>query len=171
MFRRLDLVVVRIYYWRYFLKFRGFGKNIKLSRGGTIIRPQNLHLGSDIFISERFHISAMDVVIGNYVMIGPNLVLISDNHKFDRVGVPMFTYSNDKNPGKVVIGNDVWIGANVTVLPGVTIGDGCVVGAGSVVVRDLPPNMICVGNPCRPIKARFTSEYLEKHKAEMQSWI
>jgi len=52
----------------------------------------------------------------------------------------------------ITIGNDVWFGANVTVCPGVSIGDNVVVGAGSVVVKDLPSNSVCVGSPAKPIR-------------------
>ena len=52
----------------------------------------------------------------------------------------------------IKVGNNVWIGGNVTVLPGVSIGDNVVIGAGSVVTKDIPSNVIAVGNPCRVIK-------------------
>ena len=53
----------------------------------------------------------------------------------------------------ITVGNDVWIGAGVSVLPGVTIGDNCVIGAGSVVSKDIPSNSVAVGNPCKVIKS------------------
>lgn len=52
----------------------------------------------------------------------------------------------------IEIGNNVWIGGNVTILPGVKIGDDSVIGAGSVVTKDIPSDVIAVGNPCKPIK-------------------
>ena len=52
----------------------------------------------------------------------------------------------------ITVGGSVWFGAGVTVLPGVTIGDDCVIGAGSVVVKDIPPHSVAVGNPCKVIK-------------------
>lgn len=52
----------------------------------------------------------------------------------------------------ITIGDNAWLGANVTVLPGVTIGDGAVIGAGSVVTRSIPPMTVAVGNPCRPLR-------------------
>ena len=52
----------------------------------------------------------------------------------------------------IVIGNDVWIGANAVVLPGVTIGDNVIVGAGAVVTRDIPANVVAVGNPARVLR-------------------
>ena len=52
----------------------------------------------------------------------------------------------------IIIGNGCWLGGGVIVLPGVTIGDGCVIGGGSVVTKDIPPNSLAVGNPCRVIR-------------------
>ena len=52
----------------------------------------------------------------------------------------------------IIVGNNVWFGGNVVVLPGVTIGDNCVIGAGSVVNKDIPSNVVAVGNPCKVIK-------------------
>ena len=53
----------------------------------------------------------------------------------------------------ITVGDNLWIGGNVVVLPGVTIGSGSVIGAGSVVSRDIPENVLAVGNPCRPIRS------------------
>ena len=60
------------------------------------------------------------------------------------------------------MGNNVWIGANVTILPGVTIGDDTVIGAGSVVNRDIPSGVVAAGNPCRVIR-KITEADKEKY--------
>jgi putative colanic acid biosynthesis acetyltransferase WcaF len=73
--------------------------------------------------------------------------LCSGTHDFTRWEMPLVTRS-------IVIGPNAWLGADVFVGPGVTVGELCVVGARSVVVKDLPPRMICAGNPCRPLKPR-----------------
>jgi putative thiogalactoside transacetylase len=52
----------------------------------------------------------------------------------------------------IKVGNNVWIGGNVCVMPGVTIGDNVVIGAGSVVNKDIPSNVVAVGNPCKVLK-------------------
>ncbi|MNI40841.1 Chloramphenicol acetyltransferase [compost metagenome] len=62
---------------------------------------------------------------------------------------------------KIVIGNDVWIGANAVILPGVTLGDGAVIGAGAVVTKDVPPYAIVGGVPAKVIRYRFTPEEIE----------
>ena len=73
--------------------------------------------------------------------------LCAGTHDFTRWEMPLVTKP-------IVIGRNVWLGADVFVGPGVTVGELSVVGARSVVVKDLPPRMICVGQPCRPIHAR-----------------
>ncbi|MDE6766459.1 MAG: sugar O-acetyltransferase, partial [Duncaniella sp.] len=89
------------------------------------------------------------VTFGDNVFIAPNCGFYTAGHPID---------ANDRNKGleyarPINIGNDVWIGADVSVLPGVTIGDNCVIGAGSVVTRNIPSNSVAVGNPCRVIKS------------------
>jgi len=94
-----------------------------------------------------------EIVIGNDVLIGPNVVLRASDHVFASTEIPI--RSQGHRPGRIVIGDDVWLAANVVVTSGVTIGNGCVVGAGSIVTRDLPPMSVCVGNPARPIRSRL----------------
>lgn len=94
-----------------------------------------------------------EVVIGNDVLIGPNVVLRAADHVFASAEVPIRCQGH--RPGRIAIGDDVWLAANVVVTSGVTIGNGCVVGAGSIVTYDLPPMTVCVGNPARPIRSRL----------------
>ena len=78
------------------------------------------------------------VTIGRNVMMGPEVVIYTSGHKFDRTDIPMMEQgSTDAEP--VTIGDDVWIGRRVMIMPGVTIGNGCVIGAGAVVTKDIPP--------------------------------
>jgi putative colanic acid biosynthesis acetyltransferase WcaF len=80
--------------------------------------------------------------------ISQNCHLCAGTHDFMRWDMPLVTKP-------IVIGENAWVGADVFVGPGVTVGELCVVGARPVVVRDLPPRTICVGQPCRPIKDRL----------------
>lgn len=73
--------------------------------------------------------------------------LCAGTHDFNRWSMPLVAHP-------IVIGENAWLAADVFVGPGVTVGELCVVGARSVVLQDLPPRMICVGQPCRPIKPR-----------------
>ena len=153
-----------LYYFKYFIFFKRKGKNISLSKGGLINVPNNVELGSNIYIGRDFKINANGgLEILNNVMIGPNLLVETDDHCFDKIGIQMFTYSEEKICGKVIIESDVWIGGNVTILKGVKIGEGAIVGACSLITKDVQPYTISVGIPCRKIKTRFSREDLERH--------
>lgn len=93
------------------------------------------------------------VTIGEHVMMGPECVLLSHNHKFDRLDIPMCQQGfSEEEP--IHIGNDVWIGTRVVILPGVTVGDHSVIGAGAVVTKDVPDYAIVGGVPAKVIKMR-----------------
>ena len=88
------------------------------------------------------------VTFGDNVFVAPNCGFYTAGHPID---------ARERNRGleyarPIMVGNNVWIGAGVSVLPGVTIGDNCVIGAGSVVNRDIPSNTLAAGNPCKVIK-------------------
>jgi acetyltransferase-like isoleucine patch superfamily enzyme len=153
-----------LYYFSSVRKFRSKGDNLIFSNHGVFIRPEEITIGSNVFISNNFHISARNLKIGNNIMIGPNVVIECDNHLYDIVGKTMFQNRDLRNVKGVTIEDDVWIGANVIILPGVTVGEGSIVGAGSVVSKNVPSYSICVGNPCRKIKNRFSEETLLEHK-------
>lgn len=158
----------KLYYRKLYAKGK-IGDNVLLSRHGTVVNPQEVTIGDNVFISEYFHISAHPFKIGRDVIIGPRFTAICNNHIFNRVGQTVFEYASDKTYKPIEIESDSWLGANVTLLPGVTIGQGCIVGAGSVVNKSLPPYTICVGVPCKPIKTRFNEVDLQKHLQSI-SW-
>ncbi|GGB00522.1 sugar O-acetyltransferase [Agarivorans gilvus] len=104
------------------------------------------HLGNNVYVN--FNLTLVDdthIYIGDDVMIGPNVTLATAGHPID----PELRKKNAQFNIPITIGNNVWIGANTVVLPGVTIGDNTVIGAGSVVTKDLPSNVVALGNPCR----------------------
>ena len=92
------------------------------------------------------------LTIGDRSRIGPLTTIHTANHVFDDPDVPLLEQGWMKQP--VRIGEDCWVAMSVCVLPGVTIGDRCVIGAGSVVTKDIPPDSVAVGNPCRVIRNR-----------------
>jgi len=95
------------------------------------------------------------VMIGDNVMLAPKVQLYAAYHPTD----PVLRYSGQEFGGTIRIGNNVWIGGGSIVLPHVTIGDNAVIGAGSVVSKDIPANVIAVGNPCRVLRELNPSEY------------
>ena len=98
------------------------------------------------------------MVFGDNVFIAPNCVFSTAGHPLD---------VEQRNQGleyayPITVGDNVWIGASVTVLPGVKIGSNSVIGAGSVVNRDIPEGVVAVGNPCRVLR-NITEEYKKKY--------
>ncbi|MEC4185262.1 DapH/DapD/GlmU-related protein [Adlercreutzia sp. R21] len=108
---------------------------------------KNIFLGRDVFINSGCKFQDQGgIYLGDRVFIGHNVVLATLNHDLNPVR------RADMDPASVRIGDDVWIGANATVLPGVTIGNGAVVAAGAVVACDVPPLTVVGGVPARVIK-------------------
>ena len=91
--------------------------------------------------------------IGDYVLMGPDVVILTSNHKSDRLDLPIGAQGMTDSR-KVTIGNDVWIGQRVLIMPGVTIGDGCIIGAGAVETKDVPSYSVVGGVPARILKSR-----------------
>lgn len=152
-----------------FFRSEKIGQNVRLGKNGTIIRSNEIVIGSNVFIARNFIISARKLRIGNNIMIGPNLLIECEDHFFDRVGSYMWEYRKEKNVGEVTIEDDVWIGGNVTILKNTIVGEGTVIGAGSVVTKSLPPYSICVGVPCKAVKTRFNQDQIEKHIESVNS--
>jgi maltose O-acetyltransferase len=123
---------------------------------GTVIRPPFMcdygyqtHIGARTFVN--WGLVALDVgriTIGDDVQIGPNVQLLTATHPIE----PEPRRAKWEGSQPITIGNNVWLGGGVIVCPGVTIGDNTVVGAGAVVVRDLPANVVAVGNPARVVR-------------------
>ena len=88
------------------------------------------------------------ITIGDDVQIGPNVQLLTATHPVE----PEPRRAKWEGSKPITIGNNVWLGGGVIVCPGVTIGDNTVVGAGAIVVRDLPANVVAVGNPARVVR-------------------
>ena len=121
-----------------------------------INQPFLCDYGQQISVGKRFfanfNLTVLDeacVTIGDDCFIGPNVSIYTACHSTD----PVERNSRREWALPVTIGNNVWIGGSVTILPGVTIGDNVTIGAGSVVTRDIPSNVIAVGNPCKVIKS------------------
>ena len=90
------------------------------------------------------------ITIGDNVLIGPNVVLRSNNHMFQDVLIPI--REQGMTQGEIVVGDDVWIASNAVILAGVKIGRGAVVAAGGVVTKDVPDYAVVGGVPAKLIK-------------------
>lgn len=120
-----------------------------------INQPFYCDYGKQISVGRRFfanfHFTVLDeapVTIGDDCFIGPNVSIYTACHSTD----PVERNTRREWAEPVTVGNNVWIGGSVTILPGVTIGDNVIIGAGSVVTKDIPSDVVAVGNPCRVIK-------------------
>lgn len=117
--------------------------------------PLNANWGCNTHVGKNFYanfnltlVDDADVIIGDYVMIAPNVVIATGTHPIN----PELRQKNYQFNLPVHIGNRVWIGAGSIILPGITIGDDSVIGAGSVVTKDIPSGVVAVGNPCRVLR-------------------
>lgn len=111
--------------------------------------------GEYSFVS-RGAIIGPDVTLGRYVMFGPRVMIVGDDHVFDRPGVPtIFAGRPELRP--TTIEDDAWVGAGCIIMAGITIGRGSIVAAGAVVTRDIPPFEIHGGVPAKKIRDRFVS--------------
>jgi acetyltransferase-like isoleucine patch superfamily enzyme len=113
---------------------------IAVAEGGRLTVGDNVAMNSGSSI-EVWH----EVSIGDKVMMGPNVTIMDDNRHEVEPGAPLWK-------GPTVIGDNVWLAASVTVLPGVTIGSGSVIGGNSVVSQDIPANSFAAGSPARVVK-------------------
>lgn len=119
---------------------------------------RNIHIGNNVSINMNCtFVDCNKIIIGDDVLIASNVQLYTATHPIE------FTerYVNDRVSGQLLrrtyalpikIGNGCWLGGGVIVLPGIEIGSGSVIGAGSVVTKNIPPNSVAVGNPCKVIR-------------------
>lgn len=109
----------------------------------------HVHLGSNIYANAGLKlVDDTHIYIGDCTMLGPNVVLATAGHPID----PELRGRGLQYNLPVRIGKNCWLGAGVIVMPGVTIGDNTVIGAGSIVTKDIPANVVAVGNPCRVLR-------------------
>ena len=125
---------------------------------------RHVHFGEGVYAN--FNLTLVDdthIYVGDHTMLGPNVTLATAGH-------PIYPPLREKGYQyniPVHIGKNCWLGAGVIVMPGVTIGDNTVIGAGSIVTKDIPANVVAVGNPCkvmRPISDRDREFYFKDNK-------
>jgi len=130
------------------------GADTSIHPTAMFYQAQNIRIGRQCYIGAYCNIRALheEIIIGDTCLLGQFVSVIGANHVIDRAEIT--DREEDHVSKKVVIGNNVWIGAHAVILPGVTIGDGAVVGAGSVVTKDIPAYSVCVGVPANVIRTR-----------------
>ena len=128
----------------------------------------HVHLGNNVYTN--FNLTLVDdthIYIGDCTMIGPNVTIATAGHPIE----PGLRSRGLQYNMPVRIGKNCWLGAGVIVMPGVTIGDNTVIGAGSIVTRDIPANVVAVGNPCRvmrPVGERDRQYYFRDRKVRQE---
>lgn len=135
---------------------------------------KHVHFGEGVYAN--FGLTCVDdthIYVGSHTMFGPNVVLATAGHP---VLPALHTHGIQYNM-PIHIGENCWLGAGVVVLPGITIGANSVIGAGSIVTKDIPENVIAVGNPCKVLREinEHDREFYYKDKkidwAEMQKYV
>lgn len=142
-----------------------------LGNNSFINKPFFCDYGKNIIIGDNFFanynlvfLDVNKITIGNNVMLGPNVSLLTASHPLDQeVRISLLEYGKP-----ISIGDNVWIGGNTVINPGVKIGNNVVIGSGSVVTKDIPDNMLAYGNPCKVIRAIGEKDkvYWQKRKVE-----
>lgn len=109
----------------------------------------HVHFGKNIYAN--FNLTLVDdthIYVGDYTMFGPNVTVASAGHPI----LPELREQGYQYNAPVRIGKNCWIGAGVIIVPGITVGNNVVIGAGSIVTKDIPDNVVAVGNPCRILR-------------------
>ena len=127
---------------------------------------RNIHFGSNIY--GNFNLTLVDdthIYVGDNTMFGPNVTVATAGHPINaKLREKGYQYN-----APVSIGRNCWISAGALIMPGVTIGDNVVIGAGSVVTKDIPSNVVAVGNPCRvlrPVNEKDDIYYFKDNKID-----
>lgn len=117
---------------------------------------KHCHFGKMVYAN--FNLTCVDdthIYVGDYTMIGPNVTIATAGHPIQ----PELRAQGYQYNMPVHIGKNCWIGAGVIIVPGITIGDHVVIGAGSIVTKDLPSNVVAVGNPCKVLREVNEHDY------------
>jgi maltose O-acetyltransferase len=138
--------------------FAKIGKGVTFDSSSIINSPHKIKIGNYVNIGPEAYIWATGgLSIGNNVYIATRVHLHTSNHIYENALAIPFDHRSIIKP--VIIGDNCWIGAGVTIVPGVELGEGCIVGMGSVVTKSFPPCSIIGGNPAKLIKMRDINHY------------
>lgn len=143
------------------------GEQVCFGMNADITGWKNVYIGNDVSIGNNcnFMTTRAKIYIGDHVMFGPAVRIITGNHVIDVPGKYMSEFTDadkrEKDDQDVIFKGDNWIGCNAIILKGVTIGYGAVVAAGAVVTKNVGDYCIVGGNPARVIKKRFSDDLIE----------
>jgi acetyltransferase-like isoleucine patch superfamily enzyme len=158
--------------FRFFFQscFKKCGANVKFNYRDTFTY-RNISVGNDVYIAPGavFLSADSEIFVGNKVLFGPNVTIITGDHPMDLRGRYIADIT-EKLPGEdlpVKIEDDVWIGTGAIILKGVTISRGAIVAAGAVVTKDVAPYAIVGGIPAKLIRYRGTSEEIADHEKQL----
>ena len=132
--------------------FRACGLHVNIEKGANFYTGWEIEIGDYSSLGLNCMIP-FDLKVGKDVMMGPDVVIVGNNHRFDNRDIPMRLQGVTESP-PVHIEDDVWIGARAIILPGIRIGKGAIIAAGAVITKDMPAYSICGGNPARVIRFR-----------------
>lgn len=128
----------------------------RVGQNVSIVPPFHCDYGQNIYIGDNFYMNYGGVIldcnmvqIGDNVLCGPYVQIYTAYHPVD----PTVRMTGLELAAPITIGNNVWIGGGVIICPGVAIADNTTIGAGSVVTKDIPANVVAVGNPCKVIRS------------------
>lgn len=132
--------------------FDGYGQNVNVEKNADFGHGVRVSIGDNSGLGINARCEG-PLIIGNNVMMGPDVMIFTNNHEYRDTSRPMNKQGTQK-PELVVIEDDVWIGARVIILPGVTIGSHSIIAAGAVVSKSIAPFSIAGGVPAKIIKYR-----------------
>lgn len=139
-------------------KFHYFDNTAEIRPGAYVIGCSQISIGRNVVIRPQSQLhgetktTSISIVIEDDVMIGCGVHIYVENHRFDRMDIPLIDQGHYPSQA-VKLHKGCWIGANSIILPGVEIGENSVIGAGSVVNKSIPPATVVSGNPAKVIRA------------------
>ncbi len=132
--------------------FKKCGSNVNIERKASFGSGREIEIGDNSGLGINSNVPS-NIVIGNNVMMAPNCFILSQNHKFDRLDIPMIKQGASISK-RTIIEDDVWIGRDVLMTPGRTIRTGTIIAARCVLAKDFPEYSIVGGNPSKLIRDR-----------------
>lgn len=142
------------------LKFGFLGNNVRFGDVSTFRGTEQMFVSDDVFFGPECYFHAVsEIRIDSGCMFGPRVFCIAGSHNYNSPDLKAVPYDNRQVDLPVIIEKNVWIAGNVSIAPGAHIGEGSVIGMGAIVVGDIPPFSIVVGQKGAVIKTRNKEQY------------